>query len=82
MPAQAESTFDLELAIEGSTLFRLTPPAMLLTLRWERDTPKALRSIVLFNKLDGVGGNSLSGSHLRDDPRSYLSTTIVSHHND
>ena len=53
-----------------------------LTLRRKRNPPKVLRRIVLLDKLDGVSRDSLSGSHLRDDPGRNLGTTIVFHNHD
>jgi hypothetical protein len=77
--------FDLDLTSRlhaRATLFPTFRQPLPLILRWERDSPKVLRPIALFDKFDGVGGNSLSGSHLRDDPRRDLGTTVVSHDHD
>jgi len=35
--------------------------------------------VVLFGKLDCVSGNSLRRTQLRDDPRSNLTATLISH---
>ena len=48
-----------------------------LALRWERNAPKTLRSIVLFNKFNSVGMNPTYCAHLGNDPRSYLGATFV-----
>jgi hypothetical protein len=65
-----------------ATLFPTFRRPLPLILRWERDSPKGLHPIAMFDKLNGVSGYSLSGSHLRDDPGRNLGTTIVSHHDD
>lgn len=34
----------------------------------------------MFGKLDGISGNSLEASQLRDHPGGNLSATLISHH--
>ncbi len=40
----------------------------------ECDSPKILHPVILFEKLDSVGADSLHHAHLRDDPGGNLST--------
>lgn len=63
-----------------ATLFPQLAPA--LTLRRERDSPKALCGSVLFDKLNGVSRHSISGSHLRDNTGRDLRTKFVPHDHD
>src|SRR5579864_787372 len=49
---------------------------------WERNSPKILGLIILLDKLNGVGGNSLPCDHLRNNPRGDLDTTLVLHRDD
>src|ERR1700756_1569000 len=46
---------------------------------WERNSPKILGLIILLDKLNGVGGNSLPCDHLRKNARGDVDTTLVLH---
>ena len=48
----------------------------------ECDSPKILNPVVLFDKLDSVGVNSLKDADLRDDTGINLSTKLISHADD
>ena len=45
----------------------------------ERNSPKILGLIILLDKLNGVGGNSMACDHLRNNARGDVDTTLVLH---